>query len=32
MTIFEIFVSAVQAYIFAVLSAMYVGEAVRPKH
>ncbi|MBN2072909.1 MAG: F0F1 ATP synthase subunit A [Actinobacteria bacterium] len=32
MTIFEIFVSAIQAYIFAVLSALYIGEAVRPKH
>ena len=32
MTLFEIFVSAVQAYIFAVLSAMYIGEAVKPKH
>ncbi len=32
MTIFELFVSAVQAYIFAVLSAMYIGEAVKPKH
>jgi F-type H+-transporting ATPase subunit a len=32
MTIFEIFVSAIQAYIFAVLSAMYIGEAVKPKH
>ena len=32
MNIFEIFVSAIQAYIFAVLSAMYIGEAVKPKH
>jgi F-type H+-transporting ATPase subunit a len=32
MTIFEIFVSAIQAYIFAVLSAMYIGEAVKPKY
>ncbi len=32
MTLFEIFVSAIQAYIFAVLSAMYIGEAVKPKH
>jgi F-type H+-transporting ATPase subunit a len=28
MTIFEIFISAIQAYIFAVLSAIYIGEAV----
>ena len=32
MTLFEIFVSAIQAYIFAILSAMYIGEAVKPKH
>jgi len=32
MTIFEIFISAVQAYIFAVLSAMYIGEVVKPRH
>ncbi len=32
MTLFEIFVSAIQAYIFAVLSAMYIGEAVRTKY
>ena len=32
MTLFELFVSAIQAYIFAVLSAMYIGEAVKPKH
>ena len=32
MNIFEIVVSAIQAYIFAVLSAMYIGEAVKPKH
>jgi len=32
MNLFEIFVSAIQAYIFAVLSAMYIGEAVKPKH
>jgi F-type H+-transporting ATPase subunit a len=32
MNLFEIFVSAIQAYIFAVLSAMYIGEAVNPKH
>ncbi|MCE5330071.1 F0F1 ATP synthase subunit A [bacterium] len=29
---FEIFVSAIQAYIFAVLSAMYIGDAESPKH
>ena len=32
MTIFEILVSGVQAYIFAVLSALYIGEAVGSKH
>jgi len=32
MTLFEIFVSAIQAYIFAVLSAMYIGEAAKSKH
>lgn len=32
MNIFEIIVSAIQAYIFAVLSALYIGEAVKPKH
>lgn len=32
MSIFEVFVSVIQAYIFAVLSAMYIGEAVKPKH
>ena len=29
---FEIFVSAIQAYIFAVLSAMYIGDAENPAH
>ncbi|MCL6087567.1 MAG: F0F1 ATP synthase subunit A [Actinobacteria bacterium] len=29
---FEIFVSAIQAYIFAVLSAMYIGNAENPMH
>lgn len=29
---FEIFVSAIQAYIFAVLSAMYIGDAESSKH
>lgn len=32
MTIFEILVSGIQAYIFAVLSALYIGEAVSFKH
>jgi F0F1-type ATP synthase membrane subunit a len=32
MMIFEIFVSAIQAYIFAVLSAMYIGSAENPMH
>jgi len=32
MTLFEIFIALIQAYIFAVLSAMYIGEAVKPKH
>ncbi|MCG9479517.1 MAG: F0F1 ATP synthase subunit A [Actinomycetia bacterium] len=31
MTIFEIFVGAIQAYIFAVLASMYIGEAVSKK-
>lgn len=29
---FEIFVSFIQAYIFAVLSAMYIGAAIHPEH
>jgi len=32
MSMFEIFVSAIQAYIFAMLSAVYIGEAVNPRH
>jgi len=32
MMAFEIFVSAIQAYIFAILSAMYIGDAESPKH
>ncbi len=32
MNLFEIFVSAIQAYIFAILSALYIGEAVKSKH
>lgn len=30
--IFEIFVSAIQAYIFAFLSALYIGGAIHPSH
>lgn len=29
---FEIFVAAIQAYIFAVLTSMYIGDAESPKH
>ena len=32
MMIFEIFVSAIQAYIFAILTAMYIGNAEQPMH
>ncbi|MCL4417602.1 MAG: F0F1 ATP synthase subunit A [Actinobacteria bacterium] len=32
MTILELFVSAIQAYVFAILTALYIGEAVHPKH
>jgi F-type H+-transporting ATPase subunit a len=32
MMILEIFVSAIQAYIFAILTALYIGDAVHPKH
>lgn len=32
MNLFELFVSAIQAYIFAILSALYIGEAVKSKH
>jgi F-type H+-transporting ATPase subunit a len=32
MMVLEIFVSAVQAYVFAILTALYIGEAVNPKH
>ncbi len=32
MMILEIFVSAIQAYIFSILSALYIGEAVNPRH
>jgi len=30
--IFEIFVAAIQAYIFTILSAVYIGDAIHPKH
>jgi F-type H+-transporting ATPase subunit a len=32
MTVLELFVAAVQAYVFAILTALYIGEAVHPKH
>ena len=32
MTLLEIFVSAIQAYVFAILSSMYISEAVNPRH
>jgi F-type H+-transporting ATPase subunit a len=32
MTILELFVAAIQAYVFAILTALYIGEAVQPKH
>jgi F-type H+-transporting ATPase subunit a len=32
MTILEIFVSAIQAYVFAILAALYIGEVVSFKH
>ena len=32
MMLLEIFVSAIQAYVFAILSALYIGEAVHPRH
>ena len=32
MTILELFVGAIQAYVFAILVALYIGEAVHPKH
>ena len=32
MTILELFVAAIQAYVFAILTALYIGEAVHPKH
>jgi F-type H+-transporting ATPase subunit a len=32
MNLFEIFVGAIQAYIFAVLSSMYINEAISEKH
>jgi F-type H+-transporting ATPase subunit a len=30
--LFEIFVAALQAYIFTILSAVYIGDAIHPKH
>lgn len=30
--IFEIFVAGLQAYIFTILSAVYIGDAIHPKH
>jgi len=32
MMLMELFVSAVQAYVFAILTALYIGEAVNPRH
>lgn len=32
MTLLELFISSIQAYVFAILSALYIGEAIRPKH
>jgi len=32
LTMLKIFVSVIQAYIFSILSAMYIGEAVNPRH
>jgi len=32
MMLLEIFVSAIQAYIFAILSALYIGDVVNPRH
>ena len=32
MTLLEIFVSAIQAYIFALLTALYISEVVNPRH
>ena len=31
-SLFEIFVSAIQAYIFAILSAVYIGGAIQQEH
>ncbi|OGX23131.1 MAG: hypothetical protein A3K54_01055 [Omnitrophica WOR_2 bacterium RBG_13_44_8] len=30
--IFELFVAGLQAYIFTILSAVYIGEAIHPRH
>lgn len=32
MNLFEVFVAAIQAYIFAVLAAIYIGSAIHPEH
>ena len=32
MMVLELFVSAIQAYVFAILTALYIGEAVNPRH
>ena len=32
MTILEMFVAAIQAYIFAILTALYIGDVVNPRH
>ncbi|MBN1299474.1 MAG: F0F1 ATP synthase subunit A [Actinobacteria bacterium] len=32
MMVLELFVSAIQAYIFAILSALYIGDVVNPRH
>jgi F-type H+-transporting ATPase subunit a len=32
MTAFEILVAVLQAYIFTILTAVYVGEAIHPQH
>ncbi len=32
MNLFEIFIGAIQAYIFAILSSMYINEAINEKH
>jgi len=32
MMLLEMFVSVIQAYVFAILSALYIGEAINPRH